>query len=168
MTQVQPMDMHQPNYSWEDNSKLFFNEVVNSQPLVKKLKEIHDETFGDAAKKIKVHQTKYKRQYDEKNKVKNFTMKIGAKVQFKKHFSKKAKGAKSKIQYYPVQTYLVIHRIFRTKKLAVLKNLKTGYIHMKKNFSTVFVVLKVILKKKAYQNDKVSLLFIIKILLCFL
>ena len=59
-------------------------------------------------------------------------MQIGAKVQFKKHFSKKAKGAKSKIQYYPAQSYLVIHRIFRTKKLVVLKNPRTGYIHMKK------------------------------------
>ena len=100
--------------------------------MVKKLKEIHDETFGDAANKIKIHQAKYKQQYDDKNKVKKFTMQIGAKVQFKKHFSKKAKGAKSKIQYYPAQSYLIIHRIFRTKKIVILKNPRTGYIHKKK------------------------------------
>ena len=61
-------------------------------------------------------------------------MKIGTKVQYKKYFSKRAKGVKSKIQYYPAQGYLVIHRIFRTKKKVILRNPKTGYIH-KKNYS---------------------------------
>ena len=117
-------------------------------PLVKNLKEIHDETFGDAAKKIKIHQEKYKRQYDDKNKVKNFTMQIGAKVQYKKHFSKKAKGAKSKIQYYPPQSYLVIHRIFRTKKIVILKNPKNGYIHTKKFSFDRIRRFKTITKKK--------------------
>ena len=85
-----------------------------------------------AAQKIKIHQAKYKRQYDERNKVQKFTMQIGAKVQFKKHFSKRAKGAKSKIQYYPAHSYLAIHRIFRAKKIVILKNPQTGYIHTKK------------------------------------
>jgi len=101
-------------------------------PLIQGLKDIHDETFGEAAKKIKIYQEKYKRQYDEKNKVKNFTMKIGAKVQFKKFFSKRAKGAKSKIRYYPAQSYLVIHRIFRSKKIVILKNPTTNYVYKKK------------------------------------
>lgn len=59
-------------------------------------------------------------------------MKIGAKVQFKKHFSKRAKGAKSKIRYYPAQGYLVIHRIFRSKKIVILKNPTTNYMYKKK------------------------------------
>ena len=59
-------------------------------------------------------------------------MKIGAKVQFKKHFSKRAKGAKSKIQYYPALSYLVIHRIFRSKKVVILKNPSTNYVYKKK------------------------------------
>ena len=59
-------------------------------------------------------------------------MKIGAKVQFKKHFSKRAKGAKSKIRYYPAHSYLVIHRIFRSKKVVILKKTTTNYMYKKK------------------------------------
>ena len=59
-------------------------------------------------------------------------MKIGAKVQYKKIFSKRAKGAKSKIQYYTALSYLVIHRIFRSKKVVILKNPYTNYVHKKK------------------------------------
>ena len=70
--------------------------------------------------------------YDKKNNVKHFTMKIGAKVQFKKYFSKSAKGAKSKIQYYPALSYLVIHRIFRSKQVVILKNPSTNYVYKKK------------------------------------
>lgn len=113
------------------------------------MKQIHDETFGIAAKKIAVYQDKYKRQYDERNKTKNFTMKIGTKVQYKKHFSKRAKGIKSKIRYYPAQSYLVIHRIFRTKKKAILRNPRTGYIHKKSySFDNIRSVKNIIKRKK--------------------
>ena len=100
---------------------------------MKALKEIHDDTYGVACKKIDKYQKKYKKQYDKTKKVKPFTFKIGAKVRYKHHFSKKAKGAKSKIQYLPAKTYLVIHKIYKVKKKVILKNPTTGYIH-KKNF----------------------------------
>lgn len=80
-------------------------------PLVKALKNIQDETFGIAGEKIKIYQKKYKSKYDKKSKVKYFTFKVGAKVQYKKYFSKRAKGAKSKIQWFPSRGYYI------TKKL---------------------------------------------------
>ena len=77
-------------------------------------------------------------------------MKIGTKVQYKKYFSKRAKGIKSKIQYYPAQSYLVIHRIFRTKKKVLLRNPKTGYIHKKHySFDNIRPVKKIFKRKKS-------------------
>ena len=82
-------------------------------------------------------------------KQKNFTMKIGTKVQYKKYFSKRAKGIKSKVRYYPAQSYLVIHRIFRTKKKVILRNPKTGYIHKKNcSFDNIRPVKKLFKRKK--------------------
>ena len=52
-------------------------------------------------------------------------------MQYKKHYSKRAKGAKSKIKFLPYDTYLLIHRIDRSKKNVILKSPKTGTIYKK-------------------------------------
>ena len=95
------------------------------------MKDIHNDAFGVAGVKITKYQKKYKKQYDEQHKVRKFNFKMNSKVQYKKHYSKRAKGAKSKIKYLPYNTYLVIHRIDRTKKNVILKNPQTGTIYKK-------------------------------------
>ena len=93
------------------------------------LNNIHNDAYGVASVKIKSYQEKYKKKYDKKHKVQKFNFKINSKVQYKKYYSKKTKGSKSKIQFLPHNTYLIIHRIDRSKKNVILRNPTTGYIH---------------------------------------
>ena len=95
------------------------------------MKEIHNDAFRMAAAKATNYQKKYKEQYDEQHKVRKFSFKMNSKVQYRKHYSKRAKGAKSKIKFLPHNSYLVIHRIDRTKKNVILKNPQTNYVYKK-------------------------------------
>ena len=95
------------------------------------MKDIHNDAFRMAAAKATKYQKKYKKQYDEQHKVQKFSFKMNSKVQYRKHYSKRAKGAKSKIQFLPHNFYLVIHRIDRIKKNVILKNPQTGYVYKK-------------------------------------
>ena len=93
-------------------------------PICTAMKDIHNDAFRMAAAKATKYQKKYKEQYDEQHKVRKFSFKMNSKVQYRKHYSKRAKGAKSKIKFLPNNSYLVIHRIDRTKKMLFLKILK--------------------------------------------
>ena len=56
-------------------------------------------------------------------------------------FSKRAKGAKSKIQWFPSRGYCIIHKIIKYKKQVILKNSVIGYIYTKShNFNNILRV----------------------------
>ena len=66
-----------------------FSGTTMTTPLVLKLQQIREDTFGKATKKIKKNQTRYKKQYDRRMNAKPFAIKPGDKVQYKRHKSKR-------------------------------------------------------------------------------
>ena len=107
-----------------------FDGVNMTAPLVKKLMAIHNETFGIAAEKIKKFQKQYKKKYDKRNQVKTFSLKVGDKVQYKIHKSRKVRG-KPQIKFFPTRGYLLIHKICPKIKKVILKD-KEGKIQKRK------------------------------------
>ena len=102
-------------------------EGTNLTPqLVQKLNQIHDETFGAAGEKIVAYQKKYKKAYDKKHKVKAFSLKIGAKVQYKRTRTTRAKGGKNEIKWQPRNSFYTLSKINKRHKTVKLANPRTG------------------------------------------
>ena len=78
-----------------------------TMPLVEKLNEIHNQSFGEACEKIEIYQEKYKKKYDKKNKVKEFSLKNGDRIQVKRIKTKRSKGGKHTIKL--VSTKFLLH-----------------------------------------------------------
>ena len=91
--------------------------------LVKKLKNIRENNFTKASKTIKKNQRKYKQNYDKKMKATPFKIKVGDKVQYKRH---KNKSPKSKLlsNWYPLKSYHLVLAVDQEKKRIVLQTSK--------------------------------------------
>ena len=90
--------------------------------LVSKLNQIHEENFGKACEKIKEYQDAYKRNYDERNKVKAFDLKIGDRVQLKRMRTSKAKGGKNELKWLPRNSVYTLRKINKRHKTVLLYN----------------------------------------------
>ena len=88
--------------------------------LVKKLKKIRENNFMVASKKIKKTQSRYKRNYDKKMKATPFKIKIGDKVQYKRHKSKSPKS-KTLSNWCPLKSYHLVLAVDKEKKRVVLQ-----------------------------------------------
>ena len=80
-------------------------------PMVQKLQEIHTENFRKAAVSVGKYQARYKKQYDARNKAKAFDLKVGDKVQLKRIRTKRAKGGKNELLWYPRNSYYTLKKI---------------------------------------------------------
>ena len=88
--------------------------------LVQKLKTIRENNFMVASKKITKTQRRYKRNYDKKMKATPFKIKIGDKVQYKRHKSKSPKS-KTLSNWCPLRSYNLLLVVDKKKKLVVLQ-----------------------------------------------
>lgn len=104
------------------------------------LQNIRIENFGRANEKIIDYQAKYKAKYDKKNQVKSFRkiFRRGALVQYRKHKSKKAKGAKMCLTWYPRNDCCKIYAIDGDRCHVILQNRKTKEI-LPKTFHFEFI-----------------------------
>ena len=109
-----------------EKSDIDFEGCSLTSPLVEKLNSIHHKTFGKAGEKIKAYQTKYKKKYDKRHKVKPFGLKVGEKVQIFKTKTKKAKGGKTEIRWKPRNSFYTLRKIDKRRKTVLISNPKTG------------------------------------------
>ena len=94
-------------------------------PLVRKLQQIREETFGKATKKIKKHQAAYKKQYDRKMNAKPFTIKPGDKVQYKRHKSKRTLSKTDENTLWcPTYGYHIVLAVDAKKQRVILQDVK--------------------------------------------
>ena len=98
-----------------------------TMPLVEKLTEIHNNSFGEACEKIEIYQEKYKKKYDKKHNVKPFSLKIGDRIQVKRIKTKKSKGGKTQLNWLPRNSFYTIFKIHKRRKTVQVKN-KNGHI----------------------------------------
>ena len=89
--------------------------------MVENLQKIHNSNFLSALGSIKTKQIKYKKYYDRRNKVKNFNLQPGDKVQYLRYSSKKPKSKRSLGQWCPLKSYYIIFEILMEKKTVVLQ-----------------------------------------------
>ena len=82
--------------------------------------------FGAACEKIEKYQKKYKSDYDKRHKVKEFKMKVGEKVQYKRTRTSKAKGGKNEIKWLPRNSFYTLRKINKQHKTVLLFNPHTG------------------------------------------
>ena len=92
-------------------------------PLVLKLQQIRRETFGTASSKIKKHQARYKKKYDRRMNAKKFTIKVGDRVQYKRHKSKAILSKTDEISLWvPVYGYHVVAAVDVEKHRVILQD----------------------------------------------
>ena len=105
-----------------ERSEIDFEGTTMTTSLVSKLNQIHTENFGKACEKIKEYQDTYKRDYDARNKVKPFDLKIGDKVQAKRMRTSKAKGGKNELKWLPRNSFYTLRKINKRRKTVLLYN----------------------------------------------
>ena len=91
--------------------------------LVKNLKRIRENDFTKASKKIQKTQRIYKKNYDKKMKATPFRIKVGDKVQYKRH---KSKSPKSKVlsSWCPLKSFHLVLAVDKKRKRVVLQTNK--------------------------------------------
>ena len=92
--------------------------------LVKKLKNIRENNFTKASKKIKKSQRRYKKNYDKRMKAKPFRINVGDKVQYKRHKYKSAKSKKELSLWCPLKSYHLVLVVDTKRKRVVLQDKK--------------------------------------------
>jgi len=90
-------------------------------PLMQKLKLIRENNFKKASKQIKKTQGRYKKNYDKKMKAKQFKIKIGDKVQYRRHKNKNTKSKKALSLWVPMKTFHLVLAVDRKKKRVILQ-----------------------------------------------
>ena len=106
-------------------------------PMIQKLKQIHDENFRIASLAVGKYQARYKKQYDLRNKAKAFNLKIGDKVQYCRHFSKRPKSKSHLSKWVPLKSYHLIFEINFTKKQVVLQTCEGVILKRKQSFDSL-------------------------------
>lgn len=86
------------------------------------LSRIHDDNFRRATKAIKKAQQRYKQRYDKRNKVEQFKLKCGDKVQYRRYASRRTLSTSSLNNWCPSRGYLKIFKVDAEKKRVVLQN----------------------------------------------
>ena len=105
-----------------DQTAIDLSGTTMTTSLVQKLKEIRDNNFKKATKKIKKRQAKYKRDYDKRMNVKPFKMKIGEKVQYKRYKSKNTLSKNELTMWCPVRSYHTILAVDIKRKRVFLQD----------------------------------------------
>ena len=95
-------------------------------PLVLGLKQIHEQNFSLAHRNIQKSQNRYKKNYDRHHNTKKFQFKLGDKVQYRRHKSKKVLS-KISSQWVPIQGYYLIMSIIKQRKTVILQTPKEKF-----------------------------------------
>ena len=103
-----------------------------TRPLIDRLIQIRDDNFSIANARNRKHVARYTAAYNKRKRVREFSMKKGAKVQITIVKNSNRKGGKMESKLKPLNAYYVIHKVVKSKKICVLKNPKTGTILKKK------------------------------------
>ena len=90
-------------------------------PIIQNLQRIHDQNFRKASLAVGKYQARYKKQYDARNKVKAFDLKVGDRVQYCRYLSKKTKSKSYLSKWIPLKSYHLIFEINFSKKKVVLQ-----------------------------------------------
>ena len=90
--------------------------------LVKKLKTIRENNFTKASKKIKKSQRRYKKTYDKRMKATPFRIKVGDKIQYKRHKYKAPKSKKELSLWCPLKSYHLVLAVDKERKRVILQN----------------------------------------------
>ena len=91
-----------------------------TMPLVKRLKKLRENNFTKASKQIKKTQRRYKRSYDKKMKATPFRIKIGDRIQYKRHKSKSPKSRLLSL-WCPLKSFHLVLAVDNKKKRVVLQ-----------------------------------------------
>ena len=101
-----------------DQTQVDLSGTTMTTSLVQKLKEIRDNNFKKATKKIQKRQATYKRGYDKRMNAQKFKMKIGEKVQYKRHKSKNTLSKNELTLWCQVRSYHIILAVdFKRKRV---------------------------------------------------
>ena len=103
-----------------------------TRPLIDRLNKIREDNFSIATERNRKHVARYTASYNRRRRVREFSMKKGAKVQVTIVKNSNRKGGKMESKLKPLNVYYVIHKVVKSKKFCVLKNPKTGTILKKK------------------------------------
>ena len=107
-------------------------------PLVKKLMEIRKENFKTATKKIKKAQDRYKNNYDKRMNVKPFRIKIGDKVQYKRHKAKSPLSSTQELSLWcPLRTYHLVLAVDFKKQQVILQDKNGNALQKSHPFSRI-------------------------------
>ena len=99
-----------------------FDGVKMTTTNIQNLRAIRENNFGVASKKIKKAQARYKKNYDRRMNAKPFKLKIGDKVQYKRHKSKNTLSKKELTYWCPVKNFLLIFGVDREKQRVILQD----------------------------------------------
>ena len=100
--------------------------------MVTQLQKIHSRNFVAASEAIGNYQAKYKEQYDKKHNVQAINWKIGDKVQYARHASKKPKSKSALSRWSPFRSYYEIYKVNLRGPISTPSILRKNWI---KNFS---------------------------------
>ena len=92
--------------------------------LVQNLKKIRENNFTKASKKIKKTQHRYKTNYDKKMKASPFRIKIGDRVQYKRHKYKSPRSKKEPSLWCPLKSFHLVLRVDKKMKRVVLQTIE--------------------------------------------
>ena len=103
-----------------------------TRPLIDRLNQIRDDNFSIAHKNINKHVKRYTAAYNKRKRVREFSMKKGAKVQVTIVKNSNRKGGKMESKLKPLNSFYIIQKVLKKKHVCILKNSKTGTILKKK------------------------------------
>ena len=109
-------------YPIEMPSEIDLTGTTMTAPLVLKLAQIRANNFKVASKKITKTQNRYKKQYDKRMNAKPFKIKVGDKVQYKRH---KSKGTLSKNEltlWVPTRGFHLVFAVDKKKQRVILQD----------------------------------------------
>ena len=104
--------------------------------LVVKLKKIHEDNFKIAHNNIGKKQKRYRKKYDKRNNAKEFLLKVGDRVQYKRHKSKRAYG-KMIAPWVPVEGYYLILSVIKDRKTVVLQTAQGKVLKKRQPFDRI-------------------------------
>jgi len=90
--------------------------------LVKNLKKIRENNFKKASKTIKKSQRRYKKTYDKRMKAQPFRIKIGDRVQYKRHKYKSPKSKKELSLWCPLRSFHLVLAVDKKRKRVILQD----------------------------------------------
>ena len=103
-----------------------------TRPLIDRLNKIREDNFSIATERNRKHVARYTASYNRRRRVREFSMKKGAKVQVTIVKNSNRKGGKMESKLKPLNSFYVIHKVLKKKHVCILKNSTTGTILKKK------------------------------------